>query len=383
MTQGRRAATGLPHPTRTPILRGHRRAGRPPRRGRQVPGDRGQQPGGRRWALRSDVGQHKAAGAVGGLDHAGGEAGLAEQSGLLVAGDAADWHASEPATAVAQCGGRDNGEAATGGPDVGEDGALDTEERAQLVGPGALVDVVEKGPAGVGRVGGEDPAVLGPAQVPEHPGVDRAQGQVADRCRRQRPVLGEPGHLRGREIGVEHEPGARAHEVEVARLAQRPAVAPCPLVLPDDGSVERRPAGAVPGDHRLALVGDAEGGDPLAPLGDSPRHLEKRGAHVVDDLGGIVLDPAGAREVLRELPVGDVGDLAGVVDDERAHPGGPRIHSHDARHGCRRYRPHRWTGWGWWLPGRCAGHSPAQRGARPTVSFSKGRRTGRIHVEKR
>ena len=72
--------------------------------------------------------------------------------------------------------------------------------------------------------------------------------------------------------------------------------------LPDDGEVDGLARRAVPDDRRLALVGDADGGDVLAARprrpARAPRHarLDAR-----PDLRGVVLDPAGLREVLREL----------------------------------------------------------------------------------
>ena len=75
-------------------------------------------------------------------------------------------------------------------------------------------------------------------------------------------------------------------------------------VLPDERAVQRLAGRGVPDADRLALVGDADG-----------LQLPGRDAGVVErlardrlrdrpDLRGVVLDPAGLREVLRELAVG-------------------------------------------------------------------------------
>ena len=89
------------------------------------------------------------------------------------------------------------------------------------------------------------------------------------------------------------------------------------------------PVSRVPGDDGLALVGDPDRvevgaldpgvGDRLR--GDPPRHLP--------DLGRVVLDPAGAREVLLELAVGAAGDPALAVEDEAGGAGRPLVDRED------------------------------------------------------
>src|SRR3546814_15234550 len=76
-------------------------------------------------------------------------------------------------------------------------------------------------------------------------------------------------------------------------------------------------AGApVPGHHRLALVGDAHRGDRLVEGPGPPREgrLPRR-----PDLGRVVLDPAGARVVLGELPAGVPNGTPVRVDGSRPH----------------------------------------------------------------
>ena len=109
------------------------------------------------------------------------------------------------------------------------------------------------------------------------------------------------------EVGVDRQPGALPHQRLVTRRPQLVAAAGGAAVLPDQGAVDRLAAVGVPGDDDLALVGhpvvelgslDPGGGDRLA--GDPPRHLP--------DFIGVVLNPAGLREVLLELRVGATGD---------------------------------------------------------------------------
>ncbi len=93
-------------------------------------------------------------------------------------------------------------------------------------------------------------------------------------------------------------------------------------VLPHDGPVQRLAVATVPGDHRLALVGDADGGDGLVePVGQ----LGERGLDRGPDLGGVVLHPARPGEVLGELAVREAGRGAVVAHGEGAHAGGAGI----------------------------------------------------------
>ena len=127
------------------------------------------------------------------------------------------------------------------------------------------------------------------------------------------PSVEQPRHLGGREVRVEHQPGALAHERQMAGGGQLVAALRRAAVLPHDGAVQRPPGAPVPSHHRLALVGDADGGDRPVQLGDYGR---QRGPHGVGDVVGVVLDPARLREVLRELPVRRRPHGAGVVEGE-------------------------------------------------------------------
>ena len=90
------------------------------------------------------------------------------------------------------------------------------------------------------------------------------------------------------------------------------------------------PVDAVEGHDGLALVGDADGGDRVARRSARRPPTSARVARDgVPDLGGVVLDPAGAGEVLGQLPVGDVDDPGLLVDGQGAHPGRARIDGDD------------------------------------------------------
>ena len=95
----------------------------------------------------------------------------------------------------------------------------------------------------------------------------------------------------------------------------------------------KRPAGgAVEGDQRLALVGDADGRHGLAGVGEAASDLGQGGAHRVPDLDRIVLDPPRAGEVLRQLPVGHVDHPGLLVDDEGPHARRSGIDGHHLAH---------------------------------------------------
>ena len=138
-------------------------------------------------------------------------------------------------------------------------------------------------------------------EVPQQPGVDGAEGEVGVGLD---AALGEqPLELGGREVRVEHEPGGRPDEGEVAgrrrSSSQRAAVRRSCHTM----ARWQRPAGApVPRHDRLALVGDADGGDGLPS-----RRGDQLGERRPDD--GVQISSAscstqpGPGEVLGELAV--------------------------------------------------------------------------------
>ena len=100
-----------------------------------------------------------------------------------------------------------------------------------------------------------------------------------------------------------HEAGALADQVLVARGAQLVAARGRAPVLPDERAVDGLAGRPVPDDDRLALVGDADRAQLARPRRRRRRAPRRRRAGDVPDLGRVVLDPAGPREVLRELAV--------------------------------------------------------------------------------
>src|SRR5690606_19485134 len=69
-------------------------------------------------------------------------------------------------------------------------------------------------------------------------------------------------------------------------------------ILPDDGAVDGLAGLAVPDDHGLALVGDADGEAILGAEPGGPEGVGEGGRDALEDLGGLVLHPARLREML-------------------------------------------------------------------------------------
>ena len=116
----------------------------------------------------------------------------------------------------------------------------------------------ELGPRRGRRIGGEPGAEpvaeerVDGAQ-PQGPGVARPADRLV--------VLEQPGELAGREVGVERHAAALAHLVGASIGLEPVQHLLRALVLPGDDRGQRRAALGVPGEHRLALVVEAAGGD--------------------------------------------------------------------------------------------------------------------------
>ncbi len=107
----------------------------------------------------------------------------------------------------------------------------------------------------------------------------------------------------------------------MARLAQHVAARGGAAVLPDERVVQRLAGLRVPDADGLALVRDP---DRLQIAAARSGVVERRARDClrdVPDLGCVVLDPAGPREVLVKLAVGAPGELRGRVEDQAGRPG--------------------------------------------------------------
>ena len=307
------------------------------------------------------VHEEEGAGAVGVLPLPGVPASLAEERGLLVAGDAADRDLPGESEELAAR----RAEIAGGGADLGEERARDAEELAQLAAPRARADVEEHRARRVAVVGGVHAAA---GEAPDEPAVHGAEGELAARgALGERRLREEPLELRRREVGIDDEPRARG-DLGGARRELGAALRGAP-VLPDDRARDGLAGGAVPEDDRLALVGDADRGGGDARLRD---RLARRFEGAVEDVHRVVLDPSRLREVLRDLAVAAAGDAAGGVEHERGRAGGAFVDREDVagRHGRNvpRSRARRNVAAAVRFPGRRAPHSLLARA--PAMAYS-------------
>ncbi len=194
-------------------------------------------------------------------------------------------------------------------------------------------DVEQQGAAGIGDVGHVPLAVR---QLPHQPAVDRAESEFAAfralTCSRH--VIEQPGQLGAREIRIEQQSGAPGdlglETVGLQLLAQVGRAA----VLPDDGRRNRPAGAAVPQHGRLTLVGDADRRHVRRRRTRSRQHFGDRRSLRRPDLLRIVLDPAGARKVLREFALCRRHRHAGAVEQDRPRAGGALVEREDElRHG--------------------------------------------------
>ena len=293
---------------------------------------------------RAGVKQHEAARSISVLRHPRRVARLAEERGLLVAGDARDRNRGIEQPWIGRA------DHAARRPHLRQDRTRHAEEGEELVVPGAGVDVVEKRARSVGGIGDVQASAR---QLPYEPGVDRPESELAP----FRPLartghrVQEPRKLGRGEVGVEHEPGLRRDPRRVAVALEACALVGGAAVLPDDRVGERRAGAPVPEDRRLPLVRDADpgevaGGD--ARVGDRlARDLELG----VPDLFGVVLHPAGLRKDLPELGLRHRPHRARLVEHDGARAGGALIEGKDERHGDEDYE--RLADWGRSLATAC------------------------------
>ena len=275
--------------------------------------------------LPAGVHQHEAAGAVGIFHLPGHKAALAEQGALLVARRAGD--GDLPAVKLELGSAVDT----AGGLDLRQQAFRHVQQLQQLLVPAEIVNIVEHGTAGVGLVGDVD---LSAGQLPDQPGVDGAEKQLA----LLRPLSGaggvvqQPLDLGAGEIGVGHKAGLFPDGVAVAFGFQLVNDGGGAAALPDDGVGNGLAGGLVPDDGGFPLVGDADGRDVIG--GDAqlfhggPGDLQRGGP----DLLRVVLHPAGEGEDLAKLLLRRGADISRVVKKNAAGAGCALVKGHDVFH---------------------------------------------------
>ena len=286
-------------------------------------GDRRQEAVVGQGRLETGVHDNEGPGPVGVLDRALIIGGLAKEGRLLVPGDPGDRNLDPvegevPGVTV-------DGRALL---DLGQDRPRDVKQVQDVLVPVEGVDVEEHRPAGVGDVGGVNPP---PSQVPEQPGVDRPEEEVATGglLPGPRDPVENPLDLGGGEVGVDHQPGLVVDQLLVTVGDQLLGDVASLLGLPDDRVVDRLTGVAVPDDRRLPLIGDPDGGDLVRLDLGLDHHVRHHRLDAIPDLRGVVLHPARLREVLGELLLTHPHLIAIVVEDDRPGAGRPLVNCHD------------------------------------------------------
>ncbi len=149
--------------------------------------------------------------------------------------------------------------------------------------------------------------------------VDGAERELArlGASARAADVVEDPRDLGAREVSVDDEARAREDLRGVARALQLVAHVGRAAALPDDGAMNGGAGLLVPDERRLALVGDADPCDVSLRDSCGCECLRHGRLDRLPDVLGVVLDPAGLREVLRELHGGAAERRAVLRDDER------------------------------------------------------------------
>ena len=168
---------------------------------------------------------------------------------------------------------------------------------------------------------------LSPGQVPEQPAVHRAADQLSplgpgsgtgDLI--QQPPVFCPG-----EIGVRQQARPGADGLGIALLLQPGAKLSRPAALPDNGVAHRLSRALFPEQRRLSLVGQTHRGD-LTGADPALGHAVRRGPQLaVQQLHGVVLDPAWLWIVLRKGNLGGGDDLALRRKQQRPGAGGALV----------------------------------------------------------
>ena len=269
--------------------------------------------------LGTGVQEHEVAGAVGVLGVSHPEAHLPESGRLLIAQITRDRNTTQPARRLPVHLRR--------GPDLGQERAGHAHDVEYLLVPFESAQIHQHGAAGIGDVGDVEAAVGSPGQVPQHPRVQVAEGQISGfgPFGRTFHVLKHPADLGSGEVGGEGKahPGSKAVLSAVGGEFLTYTVGAG--VLPDDGVVDRLTGAPIPEHNGLPLIGHPDRGE----VGSV--HVAPRQGALDDALGpqpdllGIVLDPAGTRVDLLVLLLVGGHDPSAVVKDHAAGAGGSLI----------------------------------------------------------
>src|SRR5262249_3479018 len=128
-----------------------------------------------------------------------------------------------------------------------------------------------------------------------------------------RYIIEQPADFRGREIGVDDQPGAVPDEVRQTRGSPTLTQRRRPAILPDDRIVHRATGRTLPQNRGFALVGDADRGDRgLCRY----KYLAACRYDTPPDLLGIVLDPSRSRVQLGQRDLRNAAGLPRIVEQD-------------------------------------------------------------------
>ena len=187
-----------------------------------------------------------------------------------------------------------------------------------------FVERQEKRAAGIARIADMRPL----RQFEDQPAFDRSESEVAPlvRAAHRLVVIEHPAHLGGREIRIEQQAGSRLDLRLLPALFQRGAEIRRAAILPDDRARQRFSARPVPRHHGFALIGDPDRGHTRPVIADG---LARTGERLVPDFACVVLHPAGARIMLRQLALGRAHQSAIGSEQNGARRGRARVEDED------------------------------------------------------
>ncbi len=209
-------------------------------------------------------------------------------------------------------------------PHIGKQRAGHANQPQQFLIPLLPMNVEQQRARGVRHVGRMHAAAR---QAPQQEAIDGAEGQLAPlgTSASAGNMVEQPSDFRAGEIRIEQQPGALPHQLLGAVSFQPGANLRGAPVLPDDGPMNRRSAGAVPDHGGLALVGDADGGDVACAQAGLGNGLARRRQGVAPDIFRIVLHPACGGIVLRKFALCGRHLARLVVEHDAARGGRPLV----------------------------------------------------------
>lgn len=203
-----------------------------------------------------------------------------------------------------------------GGPaNLGQQVRGDAEQLAQPGVPSSRFQVHQRGPRGVGAVGGVQSA----GQPPDQPGIHRARREFAvfRSCPSPFDVVEDPRDLGCREVGIEFQAGHPAHAL--GGRGKLLASVGGSSVLPNDGGMDGSSGGALPDNHGLALVGDGDAEEVVRGDSGLGEGASRRSELGVPNGLGVVLHPSRTRVRLREFDLAHTKRTASGIEHD-----GPR-----------------------------------------------------------